>query len=170
MGVFGTAAAGPGTGAAAAVPAGTGAMAAIIGLEEATVAAICKQAVTANDEIVSPANFNSIGQIVVAGHKEPVLRAITLAKEQGAKLAVLIPVSVPSHCQLMQPAALRLTKLLATITLRLPEIPVLLTGKHFEDKHMPKTFFDRLSSWGVSRRSLYRLIEKYQLDRVTTVD
>jgi [acyl-carrier-protein] S-malonyltransferase len=108
-----------------AVQPGVGAMAALIGLDEATVAAICKQAVTSPDEVLTPANFNSIGQIVVAGHKAPVERAITLAKEQGAKLAVMIPVSVPSHCQLMQPAALRLAALLATTTIQVPAISVL---------------------------------------------
>jgi [acyl-carrier-protein] S-malonyltransferase len=107
-----------------AVPQGTGAMAALIGLDETTVNDICKQARHEN-EILSPANFNSVGQIVIAGHKAAVERAIILAKEKGAKIATLIPVSVPSHCELMQPAATRLATLLATIALQLPSIPVL---------------------------------------------
>lgn len=102
-----------------------GAMAAIVGLDEDVVITICKNAKISEDEVLSPANFNSIGQIVIAGHKTAVLRAIQLAKEQKAKLAVQIPVSVPSHCQLMQPAALRLRERLATISIRTPEIPVL---------------------------------------------
>lgn len=102
-----------------------GAMAALIGLDEATVKSICEQAVQSADEVLSPANFNSIGQIVVAGHKAAVERAVILAKEQGAKLATLIPVSVPSHCQLMKPAAERLTTLLASTPLQLPQIPVI---------------------------------------------
>ena len=108
-----------------AVSPGTGAMAAIIGLDEAAINAICKEAVTSADEILSPANFNSIGQIVIAGHKAPVERAIVLAKEKGAKLAVLIPVSVPSHCHLMQPAARRLAQLVDTITIQTPEFLIL---------------------------------------------
>jgi [acyl-carrier-protein] S-malonyltransferase len=101
-----------------------GAMAAIIGLDEATVVEICQHAISPG-EVLSPANFNSIGQIVIAGHKTAVLRAMTLAKEKGAKLTVLIPVSVPSHCQLMQPAAERLSQLLATVKFGLLQIPVI---------------------------------------------
>lgn len=108
-----------------AVAPGVGAMGAIIGLDELTVSTICQQAVQSANEILSPANFNSLGQIVVAGHKAAVERAIGLAKEQGAKLAMLIPVSVPSHCQLMQPAAERLAELLTTINIKTPELPVI---------------------------------------------
>lgn len=107
-----------------AVAQGIGAMAALIGLNEATVNTICLDA-KQEDEILSPANFNSVGQIVIAGHKSAVDRALILAKEQGAKMAILIPVSVPSHCLLMQPAALRLEKLLATISFHEPRIPVI---------------------------------------------
>jgi [acyl-carrier-protein] S-malonyltransferase len=107
-----------------AVAPGVGAMAALIGLDEATVAAICREAAQTN-AVLSPANFNSVGQIVVAGHKVAVERAIVLAKEQGAKLAVMIPVSVPSHCALMKPAAERLAALLKTIALQAPIFPIL---------------------------------------------
>jgi [acyl-carrier-protein] S-malonyltransferase len=109
----------------AAVQPGVGAMAALIGLDEAAVASICKQAITSSSEVLTPANFNSVGQIVVAGHKAPVERAIVLAKEQGAKLAVMIPVSVPSHCELMRPAAERLQTLLSTITIQAPTMTVI---------------------------------------------
>ena len=105
-----------------AVAPGLGAMAAIIGLDEASVSQLCQQA--AENEVLAPANFNSLGQIVVAGHKAAVDRVLVLAKQQGAKLAVLIPVSVPSHCYLMKPAAERLALLLAETTLKKPEIPV----------------------------------------------
>jgi [acyl-carrier-protein] S-malonyltransferase len=108
-----------------AVAPGVGAMAAIIGLDEVAVENICQQAIADVDEILTPANFNSIGQIVIAGHKDAVSRAMVLAKEAGAKLVTLIPVSVPSHCELMQPAAERLKEKLATLTLKSPEIPVL---------------------------------------------
>jgi len=109
----------------AAAVAGVGAMAAIIGLDESTIAIICKQAVNAPEEVLSPANFNSIGQVVIAGHKAAVERAMILAKQHGAKLTIAIPVSVPSHCKLMQPAAQRLESLLATISLQVPSIPVM---------------------------------------------
>jgi [acyl-carrier-protein] S-malonyltransferase len=107
-----------------AVAAGTGAMAAIIGLDDNTVEAICKRAMASDQEVISPANYNSLGQVVVAGHKAPVERAMILAKEEGAKLAVLIPVSVPSHCALMHSAAIRLEARLNEISIQQPHIPV----------------------------------------------
>jgi [acyl-carrier-protein] S-malonyltransferase len=108
-----------------AVAPGVGAMGAIIGLDETAVAAICQQAVSTPDEVLSPANYNSIGQVVVAGHRAAVERALVIAKEQGAKLAVMIPVSVPSHCGLMRPASERLDALLGTLTLQAPVLPIL---------------------------------------------
>jgi [acyl-carrier-protein] S-malonyltransferase len=85
---------------------------------------LCHQAVLAN-EVLTPANFNSLGQVVVAGHTTAVERVITLAKAAGARLAKLLPVSVPSHCALMKPAAEKLQKLLTTMTIQPPSIPVL---------------------------------------------
>lgn len=102
-----------------------GAMAAIIGLDKERVNEICKKAIQNPKEVLSPANFNDTGQIVIAGHKPAVLRAVVLSKEQGAKLAVLIPISVPSHCELMKPASERLARLLKNVKLRLPIIPIL---------------------------------------------
>ena len=86
-----------------AVPVGTGGMAAIIGLDTATLDRVCKAA--AQGQVVSPANFNSAGQVVIAGHAEAVELAIELAKENGAKRALPLPVSAPFHCSLMAPAA-----------------------------------------------------------------
>ena len=110
-----------------AVPADQGAMAAILGLEDATVIQICGQ--VSGDavcgEVVSAANFNSPGQVVVAGAATAVARAVDLAKQAGAKRAVLLPVSVPSHCALMKPAAKRLAALLQTIVIKSPAVPVL---------------------------------------------
>jgi [acyl-carrier-protein] S-malonyltransferase len=107
----------------AAVPAGTGAMAAIIGLDEASVLSVCEAAKTGS-EVLSPANYNSIGQIVIAGDAAAVERALVLAKEKGAKMAVPIPVSVPSHCALMQPAAEQLAALLEKTTVNTPTATV----------------------------------------------
>ena len=106
-----------------AVPTGTGAMAAIVGLDDEQVELLCEQA--AQGQILSAANYNSIGQIVVAGHAAAVERAVALATAAGARLAKLIPVSVPSHCALMQPAADALKSYLAAIELQAPQIPVI---------------------------------------------
>jgi [acyl-carrier-protein] S-malonyltransferase len=108
----------------AAAPVGQGALAAIVGLDDDAVLSICEQAKLPND-ILAPANFNSPGQVVIAGYTAAVERALILAKTAGARLAKLLPVSVPSHCELMKPAAEQLTKLLATIEIKTPVIPVL---------------------------------------------
>jgi len=106
-----------------AVPAGTGAMYAIIGLDDATIAKACEEA--AQGEVVSPVNFNSPGQVVIAGQKDAVERAGALCKEAGAKRALPLPVSVPSHCALMKPAAERLAEALAEIEFNAPQLPVI---------------------------------------------
>ena len=106
-----------------AVPAGTGAMAATLGLDDDIVRAICSQASV--NGIVEAVNFNSPGQVVIAGEAAAVNVAIELAKEQGAKRALLLPVSVPSHCALMKPAAKELEIILADITIQEPAIPVI---------------------------------------------
>lgn len=96
-----------------AVPVGVGAMAAILGLEGEELEQLCRDA--AGDEVVAPANFNSPGQVVIAGHTTAVERAIALASERGAKRALKLPVSAPFHCALMAPAAQRLEQVLAGI-------------------------------------------------------
>jgi [acyl-carrier-protein] S-malonyltransferase len=106
-----------------AVPAGTGSMAAILGLEDARVIEVCEQA--AEGEVVSAVNFNANGQVVIAGQIAAVERAVNLAKEAGAKRAVVLPVSVPSHCALMKPAAEKLAERLSAITINAPQIPVI---------------------------------------------
>lgn len=105
-----------------AVPVGVGTMAAIIGLDRAELEEVCQQA--AAGEIVAPANFNSPGQVVIAGHVAAVERAMSLAKERGAKRALALPVSAPFHCSLMLPAAERLAKVLDTVTIGDLTVPV----------------------------------------------
>jgi [acyl-carrier-protein] S-malonyltransferase len=105
-----------------AVPAGTGAMAAILGLDDDTVGALCAQ--SDNGGTVSPVNYNSPGQVVIAGHVQAVERAVAAARAAGAKRAVTLPVSVPSHCSLMEPAARRFAGHLARAALRRPAVPV----------------------------------------------
>ncbi len=104
------------------VPVGTGTMAAILGLELEALDAVCIEA--AQGQVVSPANYNSDGQVVIAGHTEAVARAIELAKEKGAKRALPLPVSAPFHCSLMVPAGKRLADVLADITVNELSLPV----------------------------------------------
>ncbi len=99
-----------------AVPVGVGAMAAIMGVDAEVLAEICRQA--SQGEVVSPANFNSPGQVVIAGNTAAVERAMVLAKEAGAKRALPLPVSAPFHCALMTPAGERLSEVLDGITVR----------------------------------------------------
>lgn len=105
-----------------AVPEGVGAMAAIIGLADQDIIDACQQA--AQSEVVSAVNFNSPGQVVIAGHASAVERAGQLCKEAGAKRVLPLPVSVPSHCALMQEAADNLANVLAQTTFNTPVIPV----------------------------------------------
>lgn len=106
-----------------AVAVGEGAMAAVLGLEPDVIEAACQEA--AQGQVVSAANLNSPGQIVIAGHAAAVERAMAACTARGAKRAVLLPVSAPFHCALMQPAAERLKERLATVAFAAPNIPVL---------------------------------------------
>ncbi len=106
-----------------AVPQGEGAMAAILGLDDDVVRQVCYDA--AQGDVVEAVNFNSPGQVVIAGSTAAVERAMQLAKEQGAKRALPLPVSVPSHCSLMKPAADQLATALQNITLHTPQIRVI---------------------------------------------
>jgi [acyl-carrier-protein] S-malonyltransferase len=105
-----------------AVPAGTGAMAAILGLDDDAIAAACESA--AEGAVVSPVNYNCPGQVVIAGEKAAVERAIEACKAAGAKRAIPLPVSVPSHCALMRPAADQMAQAMSAIELQMPHIPV----------------------------------------------
>ena len=104
----------------AAVPIGEGAMAALLGLEDEAVRAACLEA--GQGEVVEAVNFNSQGQVVIAGHATAVERAIALAKSRGAKRAVLLPVSVPSHSSLMRGAAEQLRECLEGVAMRAPQL------------------------------------------------
>lgn len=106
-----------------AVPEGSGAMAAILGLDDQQVIDLCAEA--AAGEVVSAVNFNSPGQVVIAGNRAAVERAMELAKAAGAKRALALPVSVPSHCSLMKPAADALKEQLAAVSIQAPAISVL---------------------------------------------
>lgn len=111
-----------GTAMQAATPVGTGAMAALLGLDYLDAVAVAEAA--AQNEICQAANDNAPGQVVVSGHKAAVERAVALAKEKGAKRAVMLQVSAPFHCALMQPAAVAMAKALADTPMRPPTVPV----------------------------------------------
>lgn len=106
-----------------AVPVGEGAMAAILGLSLEDVTAVTEEA--AQGQVVVTANDNSDGQVVVSGHRDAVERAIDIAKKKGAKRGVLLPVSAPFHCPLMQPAAEEMKEALADVTIERPVVPVI---------------------------------------------
>ncbi len=106
-----------------AVPSGEGAKAVILGLELPVVKAVCQKA--SDIGVVEAVNFNSPGQVVIAGTKSAVDKAVEIASEKGAKRALLLPVSVPSHCALMRPAAEELLTELESVTLQAPQIPVI---------------------------------------------
>lgn len=106
----------------AAVPEGTGGIAALVGLADDKVALVCAEA--AQGEVLEPANLNSPGQVVIAGHRGAVERGMAAAKAHGAKIAKMLPMSAPSHCSLMRPAAERLRERLAATAVRAPAVPV----------------------------------------------
>jgi [acyl-carrier-protein] S-malonyltransferase len=106
----------------AAVPVGVGAMAAVLGAEDALIAEVCAE--VAGDEVVSPANYNSPGQTVIAGHASAVERALARLAERGVRKALKLPVSVPSHCALMREAARQLGERIAAIAWGPPQLPV----------------------------------------------
>ncbi|MEM7171232.1 MAG: ACP S-malonyltransferase [Pseudomonadota bacterium] len=124
-----------------AVPVGEGAMAALMGLELADASAVAEEA--AQSQVCSAANDNAPGQVVVSGHKAAVERAIDIAKERGAKRAVLLPVSAPFHCALMAPAADVMAEALASVSLRAPSVPLIanVTASPLSD---PEAIRDRL--------------------------
>jgi [acyl-carrier-protein] S-malonyltransferase len=105
-----------------AVPEGTGGIAAIVGLDEQAIRGVCAEA--AQGEVLEAANLNSPGQVVIAGHRGAVERGMAQAKARGAKIAKMLPMSAPSHCSLMKPAAERLCEALASIALHEPKVPV----------------------------------------------
>ena len=109
----------------AAVSEGEGAMAAILALKDEQIIEICATVAKNENQVVSPVNFNAPGQVVIAGHRAAVESAITQAKAAGAKRAILLQVSVPSHSSLMRPAAEQMAERLASVNITIPKIPVI---------------------------------------------
>lgn len=143
-----------------AVPLGVGAMAAILGLDNEKVVECCKEA--SSDGVVSPANFNCPGQVVVAGEVKAVERAMELAKEAGAKRAMLLPVSAPFHCSLLKPAGEKLSAELEKIELSDMQIPVVtnVTAEYILDKSKVKDLLIRqVSSPVLFEESVRKMID-----------
>lgn len=144
-----------------AVPVGVGAMAAILGVEDGVLQEICAEA--AQGEVVSPANFNSPGQIVIAGHAGAVNRAIEIAKARGFRKAMLLPVSAPFHCSLMNPAGERLAEALEAVEINPLVTPVVtnVEAKPNGDETRVKDLLVRQVSapvlWDASVREMVRL-------------
>ncbi|GHA74350.1 malonyl CoA-acyl carrier protein transacylase [Formosimonas limnophila] len=107
-----------------AVPVGVGGMAAILGIDDDVVKTVCDNAAQATGEVVQAVNFNSPGQVVIAGHKGAVEKACELAKEAGAKRALVLPVSAPFHSTLLEPAAEVLAQALVNVEMKAPQIPL----------------------------------------------
>ena len=126
------------------VPLGQGAMAAIVGLEDDEVVRICKQASTQFEQ-VTPANYNAVGQVVIAGHTKAVQHAIQLAEQSGARMAVIIPVSVPCHCSLLIPAAEKFSESLEQTSFKIPEVPVIsnLTLESYQSEDQIRTLLKK---------------------------
>jgi [acyl-carrier-protein] S-malonyltransferase len=142
-----------------AVPAGQGAMAAILGLEDADVEAACSEA--AAGEVVEAVNYNSPGQLVIAGHAGAVARALEAAKARGAKRALLLPISVPAHSSLLKVAGERLAARLAEVEVKAPAIPVYAIGltRHDSPAAVRANFVRQLSSpvrWSATLADIVR--------------
>ncbi|MBI5451518.1 MAG: ACP S-malonyltransferase [Gammaproteobacteria bacterium] len=149
-----------------AVPEGTGAMAALLGLDDVVVIEVCAEA--AQGQVVAAVNFNSPGQVVIAGHKAAVERANELAKARGAKRALMLPVSVPSHCALMKPAAEQLLQLLQRSTISVPRIPVI-NNVDVRAEDEPATIRLALSRQLYSPVRWVETVQSLAAQRVTTI-
>lgn len=148
------------------IPEGAGSMAAIVGLTDEQVVDLCKKA--ANHQVLEAANFNSVGQVVIAGDTEAVDRAVELALEEGAKLAKVIPVSVPCHCYLLYPVAEAATEYLEKTTIDSPKVPVI-HNVHADLLKDPEEIRDILKKQLYQPVQWVATIRKMVEEKVTTV-
>jgi [acyl-carrier-protein] S-malonyltransferase len=149
-----------------AVPAGQGAMAAILGLDDEAVRKLCEQA--AQGEVLEAVNFNSPGQVVIAGAAAAVNRAVEQSRAAGAKRAILLPVSVPSHCRLMHPAAQQMAGRLQQTEIRRPQIPVI-HNTHVQAESDPQAIRNALVRQIESPVRWVETIRKMAADGVTRI-
>ncbi len=147
-----------------AVPEGKGGMAAIIGLDDDAVRRLCQE--VRENEVLEAVNFNSPGQVVIAGAAAAVQRAVAKAETVGAKRALVLPVSVPSHCELMQPAAERLAQRLRHVDVHPPKIPVL-HNAHVRTETEPQAIREALVRQLVSPVRWVETVQKMVTDGVT---
>ena len=154
-----------------AVPQGQGAMAAIVGLEARTVADTCTEASPDASDACQPANYNGGGQVVIAGHKGAVERAMTLAKQKGAKLVKALPVSAPFHSALMAPAAIRLAAELDKIEVKPLRMPVVanVTAEPNQDAGQVKSLLEKQVTGSVRWEESVRTLERLGVNRVYEV-
>ena len=144
-----------------AVPIGVGSMAAILGVEPDILTDICQEA--AQGEVVSPANFNSPGQIVIAGHTGAVNRAVEIAKGRGFRKAMLLPVSAPFHCSLMTPAGEHLSETLEKVRINPLQIPVVTNVEalpNLDGDHVRELLVKQLSAPVLWDKSVMRMLEE----------
>jgi [acyl-carrier-protein] S-malonyltransferase len=149
-----------------AVPAGQGAMAAILGMDDAAVRKLCEQ--SAQGEVLEAVNFNSPGQVVIAGATAAVNRAVEQSRAAGAKRAILLPVSVPSHCRLMHPAAQQMAGRLEQTEIRRPQIPVI-HNTHVQAESDPAAIRNALVRQIESPVRWVETIQKMAADGVTRI-
>ncbi|VAW83639.1 Malonyl CoA-acyl carrier protein transacylase [hydrothermal vent metagenome] len=149
-----------------AVPAGQGAMAAVLGLPDEDVLALCKE--NAENQVLDAVNFNSPGQVVIAGNSEAVHRAVNAAKAKGAKRALVLPVSVPSHCLLMKPAADKLASYLKDVIITTTTIPVI-SNVNVVANNEPEQIKDALVKQLYQPVRWVETIQKMSADGVTQI-
>lgn len=149
-----------------AVPEGAGAMAVILGLDDDKVQALCSDA--AEGEVVQAVNFNAPGQVAIAGNATAIERAVALAKERGARRAMQLAVSVPSHCHLMRPAADGLSGQLASTAIESPVIPVV-NNVDVSREHTPAAIRDALVRQLYSPVRWVETIQRLRADGVSIV-
>jgi [acyl-carrier-protein] S-malonyltransferase len=151
-----------------AVPVGVGTMAAILGLDDAQVEEACARARAGSDEVVQAVNFNAPSQVVIAGHRAAVARACEVAKSLGAKRAVVLPVSVPFHCSLLEPAAVRLGLRLETVALQRPSVRVI-NNIDVASPEQPAAIKDALARQAAGPVRWTEIIAKMSAEGVTHV-
>lgn len=151
-----------------AVPVGVGAMAAILGLADDVVADVCREAADNGRCVVEPVNFNCPGQVVIAGHREAIEKACTIAQEKGARRALMLAVSAPFHSSLLVGAAKELAQRLAQVEVKAPEIDVI-ANVDVEAHHAPDDIRDVLARQAASPVQWVKTIRKMAADGVTHI-
>lgn len=155
-----------------AVPEGEGGMAAILGMDDDIVARVCELAINDTDDVVAPVNFNAPGQVVIAGHVAAVKRAVTEATMVGAKRAVSLPISVPSHCALMHPAADKMKARLADTKVSAPGIPVLhnvSVESYNDDEAIRQALVNQVESPVMWTHTIRKMVAEWEVEALVEI-